>query len=192
MAKSKRPIASSQNSKNETIREAIDLLRDQGRDITTAAILWLMRSKGRADIWITDIYASPTWKEAVAREKEKANSPIPVNQETKMPKGKAKQISKMEAIQKVGPDAENSAILPSLKSDFGVTMTTGMFSNYKSAVMKEIRGGKSGSKPAVVPNMNGKKVDAGGITVEEIAAVKKLVDQLGAEKVEKLARVLAK
>ena len=200
MAKSKRPIASSQNSKNETIREAIDLLRDQGRDITTAAILWLMRSKGRADIWITDIYASPTWKEAVAREKENANSPIPENQEIKMPKGKAKQVSKMEAmrqvIQKLGQDAENTALHAALKSDFGVTMTTGMFSNYKSAVMKEIRAGKRGpkpgAKPAAIPATNGKKADAGGITVEEISAVKKLVDQLGAEKVEKLARVLAK
>jgi hypothetical protein len=32
----------------------------------------------------------------------------------------------------------------------------------------------------------------GGITVEEIEAVKRLVDQLGAEKVEQLARVLAR
>jgi len=117
-----------------------------------------------------------------------------------MPKGKPKQVSKMEAmrqaIQKLGPDAENSAIQAALKSDFGVTMTTGMFSNYKSAVMKEIRGGnrgpKPGPKPAAVSATNGRKAGAGGITVEEIAAVKKLVDQLGAEKVEQLARVLAK
>ena len=117
-----------------------------------------------------------------------------------MPKGKAKQVSKMEAmrqaIQKAGPDAENSAIRAALKSDFGVTMTTGMFSNYKSAAMKEIRAGKRGPKPgpksAAVPTMNGKKADAGGITVEEISAVKNLVDQIGAEKVEQLARVLAK
>ena len=115
-----------------------------------------------------------------------------------MPKGKAKQISKMEAmrqaIQKVGPNAENSAILASLKSDFGVTMTTGMFSNYKSAVMKEMRGKrepKPDPKPAAVPTANGKKAGAGGITVEEISAVKKLVDQIGATKVEQLARVLA-
>ena len=71
-----------------------------------------------------------------------------------MPKGKAKQVSKMEAmrqaIQKLGPDAENSAIQAALKSDFGVTMTTGMFSNYKSAVMKEMRG-KRGRNQA--PNL---------------------------------------
>jgi len=117
-----------------------------------------------------------------------------------MPKGKAKQVSKMEAmrqaIQKLGPDAENSALQAALKSDFGVTMTTGMFSNYKSAVMKEIRAGnrepKPAAKPAAVPATDGKKASAGGITVEEIAAVKKVVDQLGAAKVEQLARVLAK
>ena len=117
-----------------------------------------------------------------------------------MPKGKPKQVSKMEAmrqvIQKLGPDAENSALRAALKSDFGVTMTTATFSNYKSAVMKEIRGSKRGlkpgPKPAAVPTTNGQKAGAGGITVEEIAAVKKVVDRLGAEKVEQLARVLAK
>ena len=116
-----------------------------------------------------------------------------------MPKGKAKQVSKMDAmrqaIQKVGPDAENSAIQAALKSDFGVTMTSATFFNYKSSVMKEMRGKlgpKPGPKPAAVPATNGKKASAGGITVEEIAAVKKLVDQLGADKVEQLARVLAK
>ena len=46
---------------------------------------------------------------------------------------------------------------------------------------------------ASVPAGNGAaKARPGSISVEEIAAVKKLVDQLGADKVEQLARVLAK
>ena len=117
-----------------------------------------------------------------------------------MPKGKAKKISKMEAmrqaIQKLGVDAANDAIQAALKSDFGVTMTTGMFSTYKSAILREMGKGKKGRKLAPkateAPVANGRKVGAGGgITVDEIAAVKKLIDTIGAEKVQQLARVLA-
>jgi len=36
------------------------------------------------------------------------------------------------------------------------------------------------------------RTSGGGITLEDIGAVKKLVDQIGAEKVKQLAQVLAK
>ena len=76
MAKTSQPAASVRKAKDDTIREAIDTLRSQGREITTAAILWMMRSIGRPDIWASDIYASPAWKEAVAKQKGTAEIPL--------------------------------------------------------------------------------------------------------------------
>jgi hypothetical protein len=121
-----------------------------------------------------------------------------------MPKGKAKQepggekVNKLGAmrqvIQELGANAENSAIRAALTSDFGVSMTPGMFSNYKSFVMKEMGAGKRTSKPKAkvgsAPAAYGRKGKLGDISVEDIVAVKELIDRLGADQVEQLARVL--
>ena len=60
--------------------------------------------------------------------------------------------------------------------------------------------GQASAAPAVVKKggrpkkraTNGRRTGAGGITVEDISAVKSLVDRMGTEKVQQLAQVLAK
>jgi hypothetical protein len=69
-------------------------------------------------------------------------------------------------------------------------------SNYKSSVLKKLglggrRKGKRGPKPGwKTAAANGAAVSASSISLHDIAAVKKLVEQLGAEKVQQLAQVL--
>ncbi len=104
-------------------------------------------------------------------------------------------ITKMEAVRqalaKLGPDAKPVDILAYIKETYGLEMSIGMAYNYKSSILKpgrKKRGRKPGPKPAAAAN--GRKTRSAAITVEEIQAVKALVDRLGAEKVRQLAEVL--
>jgi hypothetical protein len=108
-------------------------------------------------------------------------------------------ITKMEGVRRslshLGNDAMPLEIQKYLKSEFGIDMDTSMISNYKSAV-------KTAGKSAVIRRPAAATVapvaaaatssDAGGITLEEIRAVKAVVDKFGADKVLKLAGVLSK
>ena len=51
---------------------------------------------------------------------------------------------------------------------------------------------KKGDRPKKRAAANGRRTGAGGITVEDISAIKSLVDRMGAEKVQQLTQVLAK
>jgi hypothetical protein len=114
------------------------------------------------------------------------------------PKKSKDGISKMEAVRqalaKHGKDTKPGDLLNHLKADFGITMSYDMASTYKSAALKKKKGKKRGPKPATavaaVPTANGQT--GGGISLEDITAVKALADRLGAEKVWQLAKVLAK
>jgi hypothetical protein len=129
-----------------------------------------------------------------------SDPPITYLQEKyRMPRPKKSKdgISKMEAVRqaiaKLGKDAKPNDILGHIKSEFGITMSYDMASTYKSSVLKKgkKRGRKPGRKPAAVAaTANGQT--AGGISLEDITAVKALGDRLGAEKVWQLAKVLAK
>jgi len=122
-------------------------------------------------------------------------------------------INKMEAVRQVikthGKELTPAEIVKFVKEEHGATISVDTASNYKSAALKQLglrgkakRGPKPGWKTAAAAS-NGEvttahvattasRTSGGGITLEDIAAVKKLVDQIGAEKVKQLAQVLAK
>lgn len=117
-----------------------------------------------------------------------------------MPRGKKKSTNKMDAMRQaldeLGKNAMPKAIQSLVKQKHGIDMSTTLISNYKHHLLGGKRKGKRGRKPGPKPAA-GAAVGAGRtgpskITLEDIQAVKKLVDQMGAEKVQQLALVLAK
>jgi hypothetical protein len=112
---------------------------------------------------------------------------IPKNQENGKP------ISKMEAVRRaladLGSDAMPVGIQKHIKEKFGVQMDPNMISNYKSAIKAA---GKSAiiRSPAALAKTRTKA--AGGITPEDVRAVKELVGKIGADQVRQLAEVLGK
>ena len=126
-----------------------------------------------------------------------------------MPKGKKATggVNKMEAVRQViakhGKDTMPVEIAKFVKDEHGADMSSDMASTYKSAVLKELgqggkRKGKRGPKPgwkkagAADDAKAATQTGGGGISIEDIEAVKKLCDRMGAEKVRQLAQVLAK
>ena len=116
-----------------------------------------------------------------------------------MPRGKKAadgKVNKMEAVRQViakhGRKTMPVDIVKFVKEEHGADMSADMASNYKSAVLKK-RKGKRGPKPGwKTAAADGAKAAEAGISIHEIAAVKKLCDRMGAEKVKELALVLAK
>jgi hypothetical protein len=114
-----------------------------------------------------------------------------------MPRGKKQKGSKVqfvkEAIAELGKDAMPLAIQSAVKERHGVDLPTSLISNYKHYLRGKKKGNghrKAGRKPvATAPAANS---SAGGITLEDIRAVKELADRIGAEKVQQLAQVLGK
>lgn len=107
----------------------------------------------------------------------------------------SKPTSKMDGVQRalstLGNDAKPLRIQEWLKETYKIKMPVSTISNYKSTILggagKKGRPGKrKGGRP------KGSQSTAGGITVQDIEAVKALVDRMGAEKVRDLAQVLAK
>jgi len=137
-----------------------------------------------------------------------------------MPRGKkaeGEKVNKLEAVRQVikthGKETMPVDIAKFVKEEHGATMSVDMASTYKSTALKQLglkgkgkRKGKRGPKPGwktAAAASNGEvatahvattapRTSGGGITLEDISAVKKLVDQIGAEKVKQLAQVLAK
>ena len=101
-------------------------------------------------------------------------------------------ISKMEGVRRalteLGKDAANKELQEFLKTRFGIDMELQMISNYKTHL-------KAAGKSAVIR----KPAEAaaapkatGGISLDDIRAVKELLDKVGAENVRQLAEVLGK
>jgi hypothetical protein len=128
-----------------------------------------------------------------------------------MPRGKAakptangaEKVSKMEAmrraVQSLGKEASPKDLQGHIEKEYKLTMSYDMASTYKSSVLKELgKAKKPGGKPSKRPasSSGGQKPVAratvGGISLEDIRAVKDLADRIGAEKVQQLAQVLAK
>lgn len=116
-----------------------------------------------------------------------------------MPRGKKAEggITKIDAVREIignhGKDTMPTEIARLAKSEHGVVLTPGTASNYKTTVVKELMGGKSKARRGPKPGWKRTTTNGRGtVSIDDIAAVKKLVEQLGAEKVEQLARVLAK
>jgi hypothetical protein len=129
-------------------------------------------------------------------------SPIPLL-ETRMARPKKETISKLDAMRqavaKLGKDAPLADLLKTIKQDFGITLDRGLAYNYKSLVSSKPASGKrKGRKPGRKPKAVATAAAATNgstaltISVEDIAAVKALADRIGAEKVQALAKVLAK
>jgi hypothetical protein len=107
-----------------------------------------------------------------------------------IPKNKANGMSKMDcmrrALAEMGSDAENRDIQKFLKSQLSLDMDVKMISGYKTylkAANKSAAIRKPGI-PAAAP------VVADGITLDDIRAVKQVVNKIGADKVRNLAAAL--
>lgn len=125
------------------------------------------------------------------------------------PKAKASQtatangqtISKMEAMRQV-LDAYGTKIKPleikdHLKKQFSIDMDTKVISSYKTSILSKKKGKKGkkvrGSQATTPQTSPAAPVSrSGGITLDDIRAVKELADRLGADKLRQLAEVLAK
>lgn len=124
------------------------------------------------------------------------------------PKAKAQQagssdgktISKMEAMRQVfdayGYDIKPLEIQGHLKKTFGIDMDPKVISSYKTSILSKKKGKKGRKKTAAAtetPQMAAAPVShAGGITIDDIRAVRELAYRIGADKVRQLAEVLAK
>jgi hypothetical protein len=107
-----------------------------------------------------------------------------------IPKNKANGMSKMDcmrrALAEMGGEAQNQDIQKFLKSQFSLDMDVKMISGYKTylkAASKSAAIRKPGI-PAAAP------VVADGITLDDIRAVKQVVNKIGADKVRSLAAAL--
>ena len=104
-------------------------------------------------------------------------------------------MSKMDAMRKalrrMGDDAKPLALQEHIKTRFGIDMSPTVISSYKTYLLK-----KEGSQSKIIRKAVSESPrvtkSAPAITLEEISAVKALADRIGAEKVKKLAEVLAK
>lgn len=107
-------------------------------------------------------------------------------------------ISKLDAVRQaissLGDDAKPLQIRNFVKSKFGFELNKQLTSNYKAIVIKQVAGQSSViRKPEPIVTAKALATVAGGnISLEDIRAVKAVIDQVGAEKVRQLADVLAK
>ena len=113
-----------------------------------------------------------------------------------------KAISKMEAMRRtlaqLGQDAKPLEIQAYVESEFGIDMNTNVISAYKS-MLKAKKPAAKAAKAATAPAANGAKAahapaskPAGGISMDDIRAIKEMADRIGANKVKELADVLGK
>lgn len=108
-------------------------------------------------------------------------------------KGTSKLQLVRDAIATLGKDAMPKAIQAEVKSKNKRNLDLNLISNYKNIVLKE--GGAAGKKPGKKKMGRPKKAVAasngkGGISIDEIKAVKALADRIGAAKLKELAAVL--
>lgn len=111
------------------------------------------------------------------------------------------EVNKMQLVKEVldtsGKNTMPLDIQKAVKNKHGIDMSTSLISNYKHHLLGKAGKGKAkgvqkpGRKPATLASRAGNN-GVGGISLQDIEAVKKLVDQIGAEKVRQLAQVLAK
>jgi hypothetical protein len=106
-------------------------------------------------------------------------------------------VNKMDlvrkALKRLGPDAKPKRIQGYLQKRYRVEISADMISNYKGSILKKAAA-QSGvtRQPDVVEATpaNPERASNGGLSIEEIRAVKELADKLGAGKVRELVEVL--
>jgi len=94
-----------------------------------------------------------------------------------------------QALATLGKDAMPVDLQKHLKDTWGIDMKTSVISNYKSTILNAKKPAKAAKTAA--PQVAAKPAATGGISIDDITAVKAVVDRLGAEKVRQLAEVLA-
>ena len=111
-------------------------------------------------------------------------------------KGPSKLGLVREAIATLGNDALPKGIQEEVKSKHRRNLDLNLISNYKNIVLKE--GGKAEQKTTTGKKKMGRPKKAaasasngkGGISIDEIKAVKALAERIGAAKLKQLAEVL--
>jgi hypothetical protein len=103
-----------------------------------------------------------------------------------------------EALAELGDDAQPKDIQDLLKRKFGLDMNTKFISTYKGTILREAaKKGVAVRQPSTNVSAPAPKATAkaaamnGGISVEDIRAVKGLVEKIGAGAVKELADVLS-
>lgn len=126
----------------------------------------------------------------MAKAKRKEGSPG-----TEVDSKPGESVNKMAAVKAIldeeGYDAKPAAILERLRKKYNVDMSPAMVSNYKSLLSRKAA---SQSQVARQPRARSAATTAGrgaGITLNDVEAVKKLADRIGADNVRKLAEVLS-
>jgi len=94
-----------------------------------------------------------------------------------------------QTLAALGRDAMPLDLQKHLKDTWGIDMKTSVISNYKSVILNPKKPAKAPKTAA--PLVAAKSATNGGISLEDIAAVKAVVDRLGAAKVRQLAEVLS-
>jgi hypothetical protein len=117
-----------------------------------------------------------------------------------MPRGKKTDpagVNKLQAVKEalttLGKAAMPMDIEKFVKDKHGIDMLRSLISNYKHHLLGKSGGKKRrGRKPGRKPAAEAANVSKGGISIQDIEAVKAVVEKLGADKVRELARVLGK
>jgi hypothetical protein len=108
-------------------------------------------------------------------------------------------VNKMECVRRalryLGPDAAPKQLRAYIRREFHLQMDLKMLSAYKATILKKAAG-QSGlisrqADGAATP-VKGAAFSDGGISLEDIQAVKELAGRIGAEQLRALARVLAR
>jgi hypothetical protein len=178
------PNKQASNGKAIGITEAVrKALAQLGRDAKPTEIREWIQSTFKMDVSPNSISALKTQLNKKAAIKK-----------VKQPTLKEAGISKLEgvrrALAKLGGDVKPQEIQPFLKGNFGIEMTTGLISNYKSALSR-----KAARKSVLIRTpaaTMAASANGSAFTLQDIEAVRQVMAEIGAEKVQQLAAVLAK
>jgi protein-disulfide isomerase-like protein with CxxC motif len=187
-------------SKAQVVNEAIETLIRQGRDVTTAAVLALAQAQGITNARPIDVYQSDAWKKLRDKEKAAVQPAAAEPRAAAVSPAKARELSKTEAIKRafaaLGRDAKPAAVIEHVKKSYGLDVSAQTVSNLKARLAKKTgatgkrRGrppkARSGASRAAAPRRA-----MAGVSLEDIRAVKALVDRIGADTVRLVAEVLA-
>jgi hypothetical protein len=107
-----------------------------------------------------------------------------------------RRVNKMDlvrkALKRLGNDTKPKRIQAYLKKRYGLEISADMISNYKGSILKKAVGESRliPQSEAEAPPPAKEQAVSGGLSIEEVRAVKELADKIGAGKVRELVDVL--
>ena len=107
-------------------------------------------------------------------------------------KGLTKKEGVERALAELVRDAQPLAIQQHIKERYGLDMERSHISNYKTNLLKQGAGRRTAVRKSEGRAAAPSPAAANGFSLDEIRAVKEIVDRIGAEKVRQLAEALAK